>query len=212
MIIFNCVPFRNGNFSQRKEFAPRGSEFFPLRAVPYGMENHFYHIRWPPLNVTIFIMHMRNCIMGATPMSVSKRGCRILRKAMHTVQNGWYFSAGLSQLRPLGLQTIAMTTNGVTLARKLPALKEAGLNILNISLDTLIPAKFEFITRRKGWDRVMSAIDKAIELDYSPVKVSWCRILNGMVNFCLFDSLRPINNLSVKQGWVFLGWTRTKLG
>ena len=31
--------------------------------------------------------------------------------------------------------------------------------------------------------------------------------------FCfLFDSLRPINNLSVKQGRVFLGWTSTKLG
>ena len=28
-----------------KEFAPRGSEFFPLRAVPYGMENHFYDNR-----------------------------------------------------------------------------------------------------------------------------------------------------------------------
>ena len=27
------------------------------------MENHFYHMRWPPLNVTIFIMHMRNCLM-----------------------------------------------------------------------------------------------------------------------------------------------------
>ena len=32
------------------------------------MERHFYHIRWPPLNVTIFIMHVRNCVMGATPM------------------------------------------------------------------------------------------------------------------------------------------------
>ena len=32
----------------------KGSEFFPLRAVPYGMENHFYHIRWPPLNVNYF--------------------------------------------------------------------------------------------------------------------------------------------------------------
>ena len=33
--------------------------------------------------------------------------------------------------------------------------------------------------------------------------------------FCLFvrfDSVRPINNLSVKQGRVFLGWTSTKLG
>ena len=45
MVLFICVPFQNGNFSKRKEFAPRGSEFFPLRAVPYGMKNHFYHIR-----------------------------------------------------------------------------------------------------------------------------------------------------------------------
>ena len=36
------------------------------------------------------------------------------------------------------LQTIGMTTNGVTLARRLPALKEAGLTHLNISLDTLV--------------------------------------------------------------------------
>ena len=32
------------------------------------------------------------------------------------------------------------------------------------------------------------------------------------VLICLFDSLRPINNLSVKQGRVFLGSTSTKLG
>ena len=44
VILFNCIPFQNGNFSLRKEFAPRGSEFFPLRAVPKGMINHFYHI------------------------------------------------------------------------------------------------------------------------------------------------------------------------
>ena len=30
--------------------------------------------------------------------------------------------------------------------------------------------------------------------------------------FVWFDSLRPINNLSVKQGQVFLGWTSTELG
>ena len=30
--------------------------------------------------------------------------------------------------------------------------------------------------------------------------------------FVWFDSLRPINNLLVKQGRVFLGWTSTKLG
>ena len=36
---------QNENFSSRKEFAPRGSEFFPLRAVPFGLEKHFYHSR-----------------------------------------------------------------------------------------------------------------------------------------------------------------------
>ena len=68
VILLNSVPFRNGNFSSWKEFAPRGSEFFPVRVVPYGLENRFYHIMCPPLNVTIFITHVRNCVMGATPM------------------------------------------------------------------------------------------------------------------------------------------------
>ena len=49
-----------------------------------------------------------------------------------------------------GLKTIAVTTNGMNLARLLPKLKDSGLDLLNISLDTLIPAKFEFIVRRKG--------------------------------------------------------------
>ena len=43
-----------------------------------------------------------------------------------------------------------MTSNGVTLSRKLPQLKEAGLTHLNISLDTLVPQKFLFISRRNG--------------------------------------------------------------
>ena len=45
VILFNCVRFQNGNFSLRKEFDPSESELFPFRAVPYGMDNHFYHIR-----------------------------------------------------------------------------------------------------------------------------------------------------------------------
>lgn len=62
-----------------------------------------------------------------------------------------------------GLETIGMTTNAVTLSRKLPALVEAGLNAINISLDTLVPAKFEFITRRKGHDRVLRGIQDALD-------------------------------------------------
>lgn len=75
----------------------------------------------------------------------------------------------LSNLK--GLKKLAITTNGLVLAKKLPRLKECGLNLVNISLDTLIPAKFEFMTRRKGHERVMESIDAAIDLGYNPVKV-----------------------------------------
>ncbi|NXX34831.1 MOCS1 protein, partial [Nicator chloris] len=56
-----------------------------------------------------------------------------------------------------GLKTIAVTTNGINLTRLLPRLKEAGLNAINISLDTLVPAKFEFIVRRKGTNLLFKA-------------------------------------------------------
>jgi cyclic pyranopterin phosphate synthase len=78
----------------------------------------------------------------------------------------------LSNLK--GLKTLAITTNGITLARKLPKLKQCGLTALNISLDTLVPAKFEFLTRRKGHERVMDSINAAIDLGYNPVKVCFC--------------------------------------
>lgn len=75
----------------------------------------------------------------------------------------------LSNLK--GLKTLAMTTNGIALARKLPKLKECGLSSVNISLDTLVPAKFEFLTRCKGHEKVMQSIYTAIDLGYNPAKV-----------------------------------------
>uniref|UniRef100_A0ACD5ZYK7 Uncharacterized protein n=1 Tax=Avena sativa TaxID=4498 RepID=A0ACD5ZYK7_AVESA len=96
-----------------------------------------------------------------------------------------------------GLKTLAMTTNGIVLSKKLPRLKECGLNALNISLDTLVPAKFEFMTRRKGHSKVMESIDTAIELGYDRVKVN-CVVMRGMNDdeICDFVELtrhKPIN-------------------
>jgi molybdenum cofactor biosynthesis enzyme MoaA len=39
-----------------------------------------------------------------------------------------------------------MTTNALAIKLKVPLLKEAGLTALNISIDSLVPAKFDFIT------------------------------------------------------------------
>lgn len=75
-----------------------------------------------------------------------------------------------------GLRTLAITTNGLILQRQLPALREAGVDLLNISLDTLVPTKFELLTRRKGHHKVLESIEKALELGYDPVKV---RITGG---------------------------------
>ncbi|CAA7409491.1 unnamed protein product [Spirodela intermedia] len=97
----------------------------------------------------------------------------------------------------MGLKKLAITTNGLTLAKRLPRLKECGLNLVNISLDTLVPAKFEFMTRRKGHERVMDSIDAAIQLGYNPVKVN-CVIMRGINDdeICDFVELtreKPIN-------------------
>ncbi|XP_027457169.2 molybdenum cofactor biosynthesis protein 1 isoform X1 [Zalophus californianus] len=93
----------------------------------------------------------------------------------------------VAQLHQLeGLRTIGITTNGINLARLLPQLQKAGLSAINISLDTLVPAKFEFIVRRKGFQKVMAGIHKAIELGYSPVKVN-CVVMRGLNEDELLD-------------------------
>jgi cyclic pyranopterin phosphate synthase len=89
-----------------------------------------------------------------------------------------------------GLKTLAITTNGIVLSKKLPRLKECGLNALNISLDTLIPAKFEFMTRRKGHSKVMESIDTAIELGYDPVKV--CIFLHAKICSPFFSNINVV--------------------
>ncbi|XP_055602489.1 molybdenum cofactor biosynthesis protein 1 isoform X1 [Uranotaenia lowii] len=66
------------------------------------------------------------------------------------------------------LESVGITTNGLMLTRQLVGLQRAGLDALNISLDTLKAAKYEQITRRKGWERVIAGIDLAIQLGYKP--------------------------------------------
>lgn len=108
---------------------------------------------------------------------------------------------GLSNLE--GLKTLAITTNGITLATKLPRLKECGLTSLNISLDTLVPAKFEFLTRRKGHHRVLDSINTAVELGYNPVKV---RLSQLCLHIFIFLSPFFLNNYSFLHSvmvWTF---------
>ena len=81
-----------------------------------------------------------------------------------------------------------MTSNGLVLHRKLPELVTAGLDQLNISLDTLIPAKFELISRRKGHHLVLKSIDEAAKL-LPVVKVN-CVVMRGVNEEEVVDFVR----------------------
>ena len=62
-----------------------------------------------------------------------------------------------------GVEQVTMTTNGVLLKKYLPELLAAGLDAVNISLDTLDPAKFERITGRNMLSEVLDSIDAALD-------------------------------------------------
>jgi len=98
------------------------------------------------------------------------------------------------ELRDIGLKTIGMTTNGIVLNRYLQSLKASGLTHLNISLDTLDPFKFQIITRRPGHERVLNAIQQALDLNFEQVKVN-CVVMRG------------VNENEITD---FVGWTENK--
>ena len=67
----------------------------------------------------------------------------------------------IARLHALGVEDLSMTTNGHLLAERCERLIDAGLRRINISLDSLDPAKFESITRTKSFTTVMHGIDVA---------------------------------------------------
>jgi GTP 3',8-cyclase len=71
----------------------------------------------------------------------------------------------LGALRSQGLKEICITTNGLSLHRKLDSMVEAGLTGVNLSLDTLDPWQFQIMTRRKGFDAVQKSINRILEMN-----------------------------------------------
>jgi len=78
----------------------------------------------------------------------------------------------VARLKALGVQDLSMTTNGHLLAERCDRLVAAGLNRINISLDSLNREKFEQITRTKTFDQVLQGIKIAQASPLRPVKVN----------------------------------------
>ena len=78
----------------------------------------------------------------------------------------------IAKMSATGFPDLSMTTNGHLLAERLNNLIAAGLKRINISLDSLDPAKFEKITRTKTFTSVMAGIDEAQNSSIGPVKIN----------------------------------------
>ena len=70
------------------------------------------------------------------------------------------------------IEEISLTTNGILLSEKAHELKKAGLNRVNISLDTLDREIYRSISGVDGLDMVLKGIDGALEADLTPIKLN----------------------------------------
>lgn len=77
---------------------------------------------------------------------------------------------GISRIS--GIEDVSMTTNGFLLAQYAEQLKEAGLSRVNVSLDTLKPERFRFITSINAHKNVVDGIIRAVEVGLNPVKAN----------------------------------------
>ena len=76
----------------------------------------------------------------------------------------------LSQIE--GIRELSLTTNGTLLKNCALNLKKAGLSRINVSLDTLKPDRFQYITRLGELKTVLEGIEAAKEASFEPVKIN----------------------------------------
>jgi GTP 3',8-cyclase len=91
------------------------------------------------------------------------------------------------------VDVVGMTTNGILLEPLLPALRAAGLNRINISLDALDAAAFRRFSRRDGLEKVISSIRAAKKYGFAPVKVNAVAMADtdyaSLVQFAAYEGI-----------------------
>ena len=111
-----------------------------------------------------------------------------------------------------GVSEVAMTTNAVLLADQADQLKRAGLDRLNISLDTIDPALFKEVTRRDVLGKVLKGIETAKQAGFEKIKVNAVPLplvdddsIVNLAQFCLQQQLElrfiEFMPLDGDQGW-----------
>jgi len=102
-----------------------------------------------------------------------------------------------------GVREIAMTTNATLLERLSKPLAEAGLDRVNVSLDTLDPARYAEITRGGRLEDALRGLEAAEAAGLTPIKVN-AVVARGMNE----DSLADVARLTLERPWSvrFIEW------
>src|SRR5438034_3584828 len=123
---------------------------------------------WKPRSQILTFEEIERVVRLAVELGIQKvrvtGGEPLLRQGLETLV------ARLARIA--GVTDLAMTTNGFLFPQKGHALREAGLQRVSFSLDSLDPANFKKITGRDGLRSVLASIDLAQELGLHPVKVN----------------------------------------
>ena len=90
-----------------------------------------------------------------------------------------------------GIKEVCLTTNGVLLPQLAVPLKEAGVKRLNISLDTMDPEKYSYITRIGTMDRALAGLEAALSAGFEKIKLN--AVLIGGFND---DEIRELVDLT----------------
>jgi cyclic pyranopterin phosphate synthase len=97
-----------------------------------------------------------------------------------------------------GIEHIAMTTNALRLRKLAPELKAAGLDRVNISIDSLDPQKFRQMTRGGSLDEVWAGIEAASAAGLEPIKLN-AVVVRGMND----DEVIRLAELTLRYAWEF---------
>ncbi len=95
-----------------------------------------------------------------------------------------------------GVRSLSMTTNGVLMEKLAAPLKAAGMERVNISLDTLDPHRFHQLTRRNMFDQVWRGILASEAAGLTPLKLN-AVVVRGMND----QDVLPLARLTLEHPW-----------
>lgn len=132
-----------------------------LNCIYCHNEGHIGHSREMPVDTIVNIVEVASQF-GMDRLKLSG-GEPLLRKDLEE-----------ALVRLPDMKDVSLTTNATLLRDRAASLKDAGLDRVNISLDTLDPDKYHMITncRRGTFDRVLDGIHEAVDAGLTPVKLN----------------------------------------